>query len=266
MPGNGSVGTLTSADIGARLRRMREAKGISAEEMASTVFKCSQSYFSKLERGVKEMTPDMRRTAEWVLAIADDGHSMASVPYISLEQSAGQLRSWEPDAVPGACQIEGYSRCVLAAASPGISPSALDQAVALRARRQEIWDREDPPPPMLAVVIGESALRRLTGSREVMRAQMERLAEMASHPRVSIQVLPFDAGGSVRLVCPFVIASFADPSRPDAAYLDDTLAGRTTDKHATVAQLGLPFDALAREALRPRESLTMITEAAARWN
>lgn len=261
---NGTA-TLASAGIGPRLRAMRIAKDIPQTEMAA-VLKISQGALSKYESERLAVPPDVRRSIEWVLRVADDGHAMISVPYLTLEQSATSLRTWEGALIPGILQTPEYARHVLRAATPGIPASDLDQMVALREKRQEIWQREDPLPPMFAAVIGEGALRRLVGSPAIMRGQMEHLVTMTAHPRVRIQVLPFDAGGSVGLQPAFVLASFAGDGHPDAVYLDDTLVGRTTDKRETVAQVRLLFDDLAREALRLRDSADMITEVAARWN
>src|SRR6185312_8426156 len=105
----------------------------------------------------------------------------------------------------------------------------------------------------------------LVGSPEVMAVQLTRLREMARHPYVSVQVLPFSAAGSAGSLPPFVLASFADEDRPDMAYAEDAFSGRMTEERPEVRRLGLMWDALAREALRPRESSELIAEAAATW-
>lgn len=199
--------------------------------------------------------------------MANDGHAMETAPYLTLEQSASSLRDWEPTVVPGLLQTAEYARHVLAAADPGLLPADLDQAVALRLKRQEIWARESPPPPVFAAIISEAALVRLVGTPEIMRGQLGHLLSMTEqHPGlISVQVLPFDAGASVGLLAPFVLASFPDSDQKDAAFLDDTLNGTTTEAHGTVAKLRVLFDALGREAENRAGSIRMIREAEARW-
>lgn len=252
-------------ELGRQLEEIRCKAGMSQAELGQ-LLGFSQSTVSRVLDGkYRHMSQQMRRTAEWVIAMAHGGHSMATAPYLTLEQSATVLCTWEPAAFPGLLQTPEYARHVLRAATPGIPAADLDQAVALRGKRQEIWERPDPLPPMFAAVIGEAALRRLVGTPEIMRGQMEHLVAMSEHPRVRLQVLPFDAGGSVGLLAPFVVAAFASADQPDAVFLDDTLTGRTTDDRLTVAKLRLLFDELSREALRPRDSIKMITEAAGQW-
>jgi hypothetical protein len=131
--------------------------------------------------------------------------------------------------------------------------------------RQRIWERTDPPPPMMPVVIGEAALRRQLGGTQVMREQLERLAAVAAGPRISLQVLPFSSPGSAGLLAPFVVASFAPAPRPDVAYLDNALDGSPTEKRDEVARLTLLYDALAREALRPSDSAELVTRVIREW-
>ncbi len=73
------------------------------------------------------------------------------------------LRTWQPLTVPGLLQTESYARQVFRGANPGHSSADIEQRVAARMARQQIWERSDPAPPMLAAVIGETVLRRLAG-------------------------------------------------------------------------------------------------------
>src|SRR5579871_999475 len=200
--------------IGPRLRAMRRAKGMSQEELAE-LLNCSQSYLAKLEAG-RPKTPAMQRAAESMLRVAaEDGHVGYLLPLVALEPLATRIRTFD-DLVPGLAQTRPYARCVIAAANPGISAADLDQQTDARMARQGIWERPDPP--MFAAIIDESAIRRRVGSRQIMRDQMARLAELADrdrHPGVTIQILPFSAGNSVGTVAPFVILSFNSDDRPD---------------------------------------------------
>jgi Domain of unknown function (DUF5753) len=65
---------------------------------------------------------------------------------------------------------------------------------------------------------------------------------------------------AARLLGPFVVASFENG--PDAAYLDSVLDGQVSERRKQVAQAGLLYDTLAREALSPGASVEMIMKVA----
>lgn len=94
--------------------------------------------------------------------------------------------------------------------------------------RQEIWEREDPEPPVLSVILGEAVLRQRVGGAAVMREQFARLVESARNPRITIQVMPFTANAHPGLLGPFVVASFENG--PAAAYLDSVLDGQVSER------------------------------------
>lgn len=252
--------------LGRRLREMRRARGMTQASVAE-VLNCDHSAVSRIEGGTYPLTPQMLRAVERLLSFAAaDGYETWFISYLEVERTATVLRSWEPLVVPGLLQTEAYARQVLRGAYPGHSNSDIDQRVGGRLARQQIWQRTDPLPPMMPVVIGEAVLRRQVGSAEVMHEQLARLAAVIeSDPRVSIQVLPFSSPGCAGLLAPFVVASFAPAPRPDVAYVDNALDGTPTENRDQVARLTLQYDALAREALRPSDSAELITRAMREW-
>jgi hypothetical protein len=52
---------------------------------------------------------------------------------------------------------------VLKGANPGRGDADIEHRVAARLARQQIWERTDPPPPMMPAIIGEAVLRRGLG-------------------------------------------------------------------------------------------------------
>jgi hypothetical protein len=113
--------------------------------------------------------------------------------YLEIEERATVLRSWQPLVVPGLLQTETYARALIRAGRPGDSDAEVERLVMARMARQEIWDRDDPPPPMLCVILGEAVLRQLVGDAAVMREQLGHLVQAARSPRITIQVMPFSA-------------------------------------------------------------------------
>ncbi|MDX2850804.1 helix-turn-helix domain-containing protein [Actinacidiphila glaucinigra] len=148
--------------------------------------------------------------------------------FVSLEGEAAIIRAYEPHYVPGLLQTEDYARSVLRAGRPGATTEELERLVALRRERQALLARPDAP--LLWVVMDETVLRRPIGSPQVMRAQLDRLAEACEMPQVRLQIMPFDAGPHPAMYGPFHIFRFQIRELPDvvfteslvgAAYLDD---------------------------------------------
>jgi transcriptional regulator with XRE-family HTH domain len=251
--------------LGHRLREMRRARGMTQASVAE-VLNCDHSAVSRIESGTYPLTPQMSRAVERLLTLAAaSGYETWFIGYLEIERTATVLRCWEPLVIPGLLQTEAYARQVATGANPGRDQADVDRRVAARMARQQIWERTDPPPPMMPVVIGEAALRRQLGGAQVMREQLERLAAVAPGPRISIQVLPFSSPGCAGLLAPFVVASFAPDPRPDVAYLDNALDGNPTEKRDEVARLTLLYDAVAREALRPSDSAELVTRMIREW-
>jgi hypothetical protein len=178
-----------------------------------------------------------------------------------MEKRATLLNLWDPCFIPGLLQTEPYMREVFLTAQPDATDEQIQQRIAERLARQEIWERADPPPPMLHAVIWEAALRVPVGGAGTMCGQLKNLAEtLRSNRRVRLQVLPLEHGANPGMGGAFVVASFAD-ERP-AAVLDNLLSGQVTEKRAEVARLSLLFATLAADAMNPQASTEMIERAA----
>lgn len=90
------------------------------------------------------------------------------------------------------------------------------------------------------------------------------LAEMSRRPNVTIQVVPYDAGGHSGLLGAFVIADGS--SGGSIVFIEDVTGGRVSEDAATVAEATLRFDALRSEALPKGASRTLIESVAKeRW-
>lgn len=250
--------------FGARFRETRETVGLTQKQVAQEM-NCDHSRISQLENGIP-VAAHVLAAAEQRLIWASAGHQTSFMPWLEIETTALSLSSAQPTVVPGWLQTEEYARHVLRAAAAGlIGRAELERRVAARIDRQRILDRDEPPPPVFTAIVGEAALRRRVGDREIMAAQMGHLIEMSGHPSVTLRILPFDAGGSVGLLAPFVIAKFAPCTRAAAALLDNASGGTTTDDQADVEELVHHYDRLAGESLSTGESLSLLKKAADEW-
>ena len=126
-------------------------------------------------------------------------------PFAAYEAEATALYVFEHSLVPGLLQTPGYARAVLAT-RPNTAEDEIDNLVTARLARQDVLTLEDPPPPLLWALIDEGVLYRQVAAAEVMRDQLVHLAGMSRRPNITIQVVPYSAGGHTGLLGAFVIA------------------------------------------------------------
>ena len=103
--------------------------------------------------------------------------------WADIEAQATVLRWYEPLVVPGLLQTEDDARAILSARPDG-NLDDLDEQVAARLARQNILDRTGAP--QLWCILDEYVLHRPIGGAKVMRSQLYRLAEVAEHPRTTV--------------------------------------------------------------------------------
>jgi transcriptional regulator with XRE-family HTH domain len=178
-------------------------------------------------------------------------------PFAGYEAEARSLRMFEHVLVPGLLQTPEYARAVLST-RPHTTSDELESLVAARLARQVVLDRKDPP--LLWVVLDEGVLHRPVGTAEVMGAQLRRLAALCDEAYVTLQVIPFSAGGHIGLLGAFVIAEMGDLL--GIAYLETAADGQTVEDAATVSQVALRFDSLRSEALPHSASKDLIVKLA----
>ena len=113
--------------------------------------------------------------------------------YLGLEVAASVIRTFELQFVHGLFQTEDYARAVTLLGHTAAPAEDIERRVNMRLKRQDLLGGAEPP--QVWSVIDEGALRRPVGGRAVMRAQLERLIELAELRHVTVQVVPFSRGG-----------------------------------------------------------------------
>jgi len=182
-------------------------------------------------------------------------------PFAAYEEKAAALRTFEHTLVPGLLQTPEYARAVLAT-RPDVTDDELDELVDARVNRQAILRRDNPP--RLWAVMDEAVLHREIDGPQVMRGQLLRLAEKALLPNVTIQVIPYSAGGHIGLLGAFEVADFDDA--PSSVHLETAADGQTVEDASTVSTVVLRFDTLRAEALPHRASRDLIMKVVEeRW-
>ena len=262
--------------LGAQLRRLREAKRISLED-AGNVIRASHSKISRLETGrvgfkdrdiadlltLYGVTDEADRRALRDLASRANAqgwwHDYSDVlpswleAYVGLEEAATQIRAYEVQFVPGLLQTGDYARAVTVLGHPNAPAREIDRRVGLRLARQVVLTR--PAPPNIWAVLDEAVLRRPIGGAEIMRAQIRHLIEIAQRPNVTVQVIPFQAGGHAAAGGPFSILRFAEYDLPDVVYLEQLTSALYLDKKEVLDSYLMVMDRLAVEAMTPTASL-----------
>jgi transcriptional regulator with XRE-family HTH domain len=163
--------------------------------------------------------------------------------YVSLEEAARTIRTYEPHFVPGLLQTEEYARAILAAGTMGrtSTPARIDRQVALRLERQTLLTRSDAP--VVWAVLDETVLRRPVGSPALMRAQIDRLLAATELPNVTIQLAEFAAGHHPGTYSPFTLFRFDLAELPDMVYIEHLTGALYLD---VAAEVGAHMEAMDR--------------------
>ena len=265
--------------LGAQLRRLREAKRITLEDAGKRI-RASHSKISRLETGrvgfkdrdiadlltLYGVTDEEERDVLRALARQANApgwwHDYSDVlptwfeAYVGLEEVAIQIRAYEVQFVPGLLQTEDYARAVALLGHDTATAREIERRVRLRMARQAVLDR--PSPPGFWAVIDEAVLRRPAGSPAIMRGQLKHLAEMAMRPNVTIQVIPFKAGGHSAAGGPFSILRFAEPDLPDIVYLEQLTSALYLDKPEAVDSYLRVMERVCMEAATPAASVEIL--------
>jgi hypothetical protein len=137
-----------------------------------------------------------------------------------------------------------------------LTEEEVNQAVALRMTRQEIFNRDNPP--RVWAIIDESALLRWAGSDQIMRELYAHLIGMSQHPNVVIQAITNQDGFSCAGGHPFTLLS--SPYQNDMVYVEDTISARYIREREGVKKYDLTFDYLRAMALSDEKTMEFLQE------
>jgi uncharacterized protein DUF5753 len=140
---------------------------------------------------------------------------------------------------------------------PEISTDKIDRHVEARLLRQRRLNDTDSLRAW--IIVDEAALHRAVGGADIMRAQLNRLIEIAALPNVTIQVIPFEAGAHAALDSNFAILDFAAPVG-SVVYVEGLLGIFYLDRPQHVKRYQLIFDALRTTALTREGSIRRIAD------
>ncbi|MFI7078764.1 helix-turn-helix domain-containing protein [Micromonospora sp. NPDC049903] len=270
--------TVRRRRIARELRQLRERAGMTLD-VAARQLDMSKSNLSRIENAQIGIKPrDVRAALALYQVTGNDAEALIEIArgaqqrgwwqhysdvlpewfefYVGLEAEAATLRTYEAEAVPGLLQTEAYAREVYRLTA---GEEDIDRKVAARLRRQDVLRSDEPAE--LSVVLNEAVLLRPVSERAVMAEQVAHLESTAQLPNVTIQVLPFAAGGHPAMNSPYVILTFADAADAAVVYLENLSTGLALEEVAQVRSYSLVHERLRRLALDPAASLVRLKEA-----
>lgn len=263
--------------LGAELRKLREAAGLSTEQ-AAAVLATNRTVITSTEAGRHGISPERvrrlacnydcsdqalvdalaRMAAERTRGWWEDFRGVLPPTFqdiAELEWFATALRMATMTHIPGPFQTEAFARALFDAAIPPLPPDEFEARVAHRVRRHEAITRPDGP--TYTAVVHEAALRIEVGGRKVLREQLQHILSMTDHGSITIQAIPFSAGaipGSGQTL----LYAEGDVPGLDTAQLDRTNAAEFLHLDAQLRKFRLHLDRMQHIALSPAETRDLI--------
>jgi len=277
--------TVRRRRLAAELRGIRESKGKSGDVVAAAL-KWSPSKISRYERARTGLRPrEVERLLDYygitgaqralLLGLAEDAAqkgwweefadslSEDYQQFIGLEHEATSIAIWHVDVVAGLLQTEAYARHIIGSYSrvEPVAPGMIGRMVRVRAQRQQVLNREDL---QMSIVLDESVLKRRIGDESVMYDQLQRLAQEAERPNLTLRILPLETQHTV-FGESFVIFSFGDDGDAmlqDVVSTEHLKSGFILEGERETYLHRIPFQMLAEASLGPAESRALILETA----
>ncbi|MFV0127331.1 helix-turn-helix domain-containing protein [Streptomyces sp. HMX112] len=250
--------------FGRQLKRFRVRAGIERPEFGSLTG-YSVLTIAAYEQGRRVPPPKFIDQADEVLdaggVLQEMKEEVARAQYPAffrdaarLEGEAVELHVYATKAVPGLLQSDEYARAVFTMWRPLLAQDVIEERVAARLARQEIFSRM--PQPTISFVIEEAVLRRPLGGRAVMRGQLEQVLLYGQGRNVEIQVMPTDLDEHAGLEGPFTLIETRDGRR--IAYVEGYKDSRLHTERRAVRELEEQYGILRARALTPRASLAFV--------
>ncbi len=176
---------------------------------------------------------------------------------LSIESDAARILTFQSMLVPGLLQTAEYATEVIRAAGKSATEDQIKSYIEVRASRQEILARDNPP--QYVCLLDEAVLRREVGGPAVMAGQLGKILEVNNPPRLTIQVVPLSQGWHAGADGAFNIYSYPDPMDLDVVNLDYLDGALYLEEDLPVERYQLAFDELRAAALASRQSMELVS-------
>ena len=266
---------LNRRELGAVLRALRSAKGLTVEQVAEHLL-CSPSKVSRMETGQGATARDIRDLCDLyevadpaerdrLMTLAREGKSparwqryeLAYATYAELEQGALAISAFQSSVVHGLLHTADYARAGHEGAMPKLDPDRIDLQIEAKLTRQRILTRDDPP--RFEVVLDEAALHRMVGGRRVMADQLTKILATANLPNVVVQVLPYERGYHPAVESNFSILELPNPA-PGVVFVEGLIGSTYLDRPDDLKRYREVFDRLQSIALNPKDTADLIAK------
>ena len=269
--------TVRQRELGKRLRELRNAQGLTVEEVAEKLL-CSPTKISRAETGARRQSlRDVRdlctlynvgpEESATLMELAREARQQGwwthyddlKIPQlIGLEQEATAITCFGMYFLPALLQTEDYAVAIIKAIAPRISPDVLRQRVEARMRRQQLI--QQPDPPRYRALLDEAVLHRQIGGSKVMKDQLSKLLQLIEDERATIQVIPFGVGGYAANDSNFDYLEFAGSSLPGIVFVEGLVNLTYLEKPSDLARYSESLEYMRDTALSPRVSTTLIAD------
>lgn len=260
-----------------RLRRMREAAGMTIEDAAIALDKHRNSLY-RLEAGETRLDVHLARSMmdvydQYDPNLVDDVRDalkpewwmkfgMRAMGYVDLETEAREVRELALIYIPGLLQTQPYMKAIFESGTLNRVEQGTEAQVRL-IRQRRLTD--DTQPLDLLALIDESALRQTIGGAGVMRDQLEHLVMMAELSTVTLHVLPRTIGAHGGQGGAFALLDFPDPEDRTMLYVGYGIGSIHIEEPGEVRRAKLLFDHLLERALGPGDSVALIEQIIAEY-
>lgn len=272
----GTSPTVRQRELGARLRALRNERGMTVEDVAERLL-CSATKISRLETGARR--PSLRDvrdlcglyevdetvSAEFMLLAREAREQgwwtqyddLKLDPYIGLEQDATAITNYTMYYIPALLQTEEYARAIIKAVAPKIGPEIHQQRVEVRLRRQQLLKQDNRL--RYRVLVDEAVLYHRVGGPAIMAAQLAKVLEAARDSLVTVQVVPFDAVHAPQ-DSNFVLLEFEEGSNLNPViFIESLITNQYLERRDDILRYREAIEYLRDSALSPRDSLNRIS-------
>jgi transcriptional regulator with XRE-family HTH domain len=273
----GKSPTVRQRELGKRLRELRNQHELTVEDVGDKLL-CSATKISRLETGMRR--PSLRDVRDLcnlygvdeiasaeLMTLARDAREpswwdkyddLNLAMLIGLEQEALALTCYSMYYMPALLQTEDYARAIIKAIAPKMDPGIYQQRVEVRLRRQQLLEGANRP--RYRVLLDEAVLRRWVGGTAVMAAQLDKVLEDARQDKVTVQIVPFDAGAYAAADGYFVLLEFDEANLPPVVFIEGLTKNQYLEHKAEIARYREVIENLRDSALSPRNSLLYMEE------
>jgi transcriptional regulator with XRE-family HTH domain len=275
-----TVPTARQRRLGAELRKLREAAGVSTAD-AAALLGVNRTRIPNIESGRFGVSPDRVRTlacnyecpdTDLIEALADMAqprgrkwwdHYLGKLPAAFLdvaeqEHHSPRMRVFLMVHMPGLLQTAAYTRAIFERSMVSLPEREIELRVAHRMERQGLlFDSESPP--HYTALVHEAALRMKFGGSKTTKAQLQFLAEASEHANITLRVLSFAAEGFPGPGQPILYAHGAVPQL-DTVQLDTFHGSIFLDTELRLRNYRNLLDRTEDAALSEEQSRDLIRE------